>query len=194
MLIILAYQPLSKSKGVFVTPENIRYLASFLHSTTTTDNRIIHIGAGGLHEEVVIRVPLAAPGEVDLYTSIRITVGLKPPGNEDKDPRVGLSDGVNSNLFNLVDNSNHSPCYPHPGTHDENRLTSFTSQTQTSQFVLLFELFHQYGACFTAQEHGYVNTGTFLEQLDTSKGLDFVVTRNEGDETYDFYYFIVELL
>ena len=27
-------------------------------------------------------------------TCIRITVGLKPPGTEDKDPRIGLSDGA----------------------------------------------------------------------------------------------------
>ena len=140
-------------------------------------------------------MPLAGPGEVDLYTSIRITVGLKPPGTVDKDPRVGLSDGVNNNVFVIPDNSNQSPCFPHPGTNDGNLLTSFTPQTQTSQFVLLFEPFHQYGACFTAQEHGYVNTGTFTQQLDTNKGLDFVVQRDDDlPETYDFYYFIVEFL
>ena len=139
-------------------------------------------------------MPLAGPGEVDPHTSIRITVGLKPPGTVDKDPQVGLSDGVNGNFFFLVNNNDQSPCYPSPGTHDENRLTSFTPQTQTSQFVLLFEPFHQYGACFTAQEHGYVNTGTFNHQLDTCKGLDFVVARSDGHETYDFYYFIVEFL
>ena len=139
-------------------------------------------------------MPLAAPGEVGPHTSIRITVGLKPPGTADKDPRVGLSDGVNNNIFVIPDNSDSPPCIPHPGTHDGNRLTSFTPQTQTSQFVLLFEPFHQYGACFTAQEHGYVNTGTFTHQLDTSNCLDFVVTRDDGHETYDFYYFIVEFL
>ena len=139
-------------------------------------------------------MPLAGPGELDPHTSIRITVGLRPPGRVDKDPQVGLSDGVNINIFVIPDNSDESPCYPHPGTHDENRLTSFTPQTQTSQFVLLFEPFHQYGACFTAQEHGYVNTGTFTHQLDTCKGLDFVVARGDGTETYDFYYFIVEFL
>ena len=197
MLIILANQPLSKLKGVFITPENIRYHASFLpHTTTTTDNRIIHIGTGGLHEEVVIRVPLAAPGEVDPYTSIRITVGLKPPGNEDKDIKVGLSDGVNDNFFILTDNLDRPPCRPGPGplAHDNNLLKTRTRDSQTSQFVLLFEPFHQYGACFTAQEHGYINTGTFPRQLDINKGLDFFVQRNEVDETYDFYYFIVEIL
>ena len=140
-------------------------------------------------------MPLAAPGELDPHTSIRITVGLKPPGTVDKDPRVGLSDGVNKNVFNIPDNSDNPPCFPHPGTHDGNRLTSFTPQTQTSQFVLLFEPFYQYGACFTAQEHGYVNTGTFTQQLDTNKRLDLVVHRGDNfPETYDFYYFIVEFL
>ena len=95
MLIILANQPLSKSKGVFIIPENIRYHASFLpHTTTTTDNRIIHIDTRDTSNEVIIRIPLIAPRELDMYTSICITVGLKPPGTEDKDPRIGLSDGA----------------------------------------------------------------------------------------------------
>ena len=59
--------------------------------------------------------------------------------------------------------------------HQSHQTAPTTPRTQTSQFVLLFEPFHQYGACFTAQEHGYVNTVIFPQQLDMSKGLEFVV-------------------
>ena len=58
-----------------LTPDNINDFAMFINSTT---NRVIHIGTGPA-KEVVIKVLL---GEVDLWTTIVVTVGLnKAPSN-----------------------------------------------------------------------------------------------------------------
>ena len=160
----------------------------------TNNGRTIHVGPGAAEEEL-IRVPLAAPWELDPNSSLRITVGLIPINPAvDSDPMVGLSDGVTMNCFKLHDQTNYgaySPCNLVDPSSDDNRPVPSSSQ-QPMQYVLMFEPFHRYGACYTAQGGGYVNTGTFANQLDISKGVDLVVLRNNQPEQYNFLYFIVE--
>ena len=56
----------------------------------------------------------------------------------------------------------------------------------------MFQPFHKYGACYTAQDGGYVNVGRFNDQLDTSKGVSLLVERDHAPETYRYYYFLIE--
>ena len=58
----------------------------------------------------------------------------------------------------------------------------------------MFQPFHKYGACYTAQDGGYVNVGRFDEQLDTSKGVSLLVERDNAAETYRYYYFLAEIM
>lgn len=192
---ILYFQPLSKNKGLFITPDNVRSLATFLHSSASISDRIIHFGSGSrLHEEL-LRVPLAGQGELDPHSTIRVTVGLKPHSPPvDSDNEIAITDGTNSNQLFIHDTNNYpnTACYLTDGTHENVRVPSGTPQA--SQYVLLFEPFHGYGSCSSAQLGGYVNLGHFNKQVDVSKGLSLVVNRNHAAETYNYYYFMVEII
>ena len=59
----------------------------------------------------------------------------------------------------------------------------------------MFQPFHKYGTCYTAQDGGYVNVGRFNEELDTSKGVSLLVNRDDdAGETYRYYYFLIETM
>ena len=93
---------LSNGRGFYLTPDNIRYFASFLHPTISVQDRVIHFGAGP------ILVPL---GEVDARATIIITVGLdnSHPNTPtvDSDLIIGISDGTTQNLQVIHDISSY---------------------------------------------------------------------------------------
>ena len=60
-------------------------------------------------------------------------------------------------------------------------------------FKLIFTPFYKYGACETAQEGGYINTGTFNDQIDTSKPLFLCAHRGENREQFFIHYLGIEL-
>ena len=188
-----------KSKRIFIIPGNVQSLASVIHPRTTIEERAIYFGAETAGAfEVLLEVPLASAGELDPHTSIQITVAFDaeaPNIPVDNDPLIGIADGVNRYLFFVADLTNYPsspPCTPYKATHDDNRVSG---GPVPSQVTFLFEPFHKYGACYTAQDGGFVNTGTFNDQLDLSHGISLIVQRhNDGAETYRFYYFLVEIL
>ena len=141
-------------------------------------------------------MPLAGPGELDPQSTIRVTVALKPHSQPvDSDNHIGITDGTNSNLFFIVDSLNYPEyraCFHINGSFENDLVPSGTPQA--SQYVLLFEPFHRYGACSSAQLGGYVNPGRFNSQVDVSKGLSLFVKRNHAPETYNYYYFMVEII
>ena len=141
-------------------------------------------------------MPLAGPGELDPQSTIRVTVGLKPHSPPiDSDNIIGITDGTNSNSFYIVDPTNYpdyQTCYHINGSYENVLLPSGTPQA--SQYVFLFEPFHRYGACSSAQLGGYVNPGHFNSQVDVSKGISLVVKRDHAAETYNYYYFMVEII
>lgn len=190
-------QPLSNSNGVLITPGNIRNLASFISPSATIGEGGICFGRGRVDNELLLSVPLASAGEISPYASLQITVGLDATTlntrGRDTDIVIGLSDNVNSNTFWVVDVNNfqsYSPCYLIDGSHENTRVTGPAS----GQFTFHFEPFHKFGACYTAQNSGYVNAGKFAKQLDLhAKGLYLIVKRNHAQETYRFHYFKVEV-
>ena len=191
-------QPISRSEGLLITPDNVRYLASFIDSSAVINQLSIHLNPGSLNERL-IEVPLVPAGEFDSHTSIRITVGFDSSGpntpGRDHDPRFGITDGTNINEIATLDTSNYPslpPCKPQHATSPNNLVSASTPAPGVVTF--LFTPFHRYGACYTAQEGGYTNVGSFNTQLDLSKGINFIVRRNDGLEQYDFYYFLIELM
>lgn len=190
--------PISRSEGLLITPDNVRYLASFIASSAVFNQLSIHFNSGSLNEKL-IEVPLVPAGEFDSHTSIRITVGFDPSGpntpGRDHDPQFGITDGTNINIVQIPDVNNYSnfpPCHPLSATSPNNLVSASTPAPGVVTF--LFTPFHRYGACYTAQEGGYTNVGLFNAQLDLSKGINFIVRRSDGPEQYDFYYFIIELV
>ena len=188
-LLFLPLQPLSKNKMLFIEPKTIKYHASYYKSTMTITNseRIMHFGTGTYREEL-IRVPLAGPGELDQHAVIRITAALKPQ-TSDSDPYIGLTDGDSENYFRIADDVGY--CYMY--TSGSSIPASIPSGTvQHYEYILLFEPYSKYGAC--SHHGGHITPGYFNQRLDISKGLDFIVKRENAREVYDFYYFLVEIV
>ncbi len=185
-------QPLSQpSHGLFITPNNIRHLANYLDDSVSTSDRYIDISTGTNYEKL-IEVPLAGPGELDSQVTIRLTVGFYPGVvTADSDLRVGISDGSSYNEFYIEDTSETSACRPYSGTHEAN---SVSETYVTGEVTMYFQPFHKYGACHTSHDGGYVNVATFTSQLDPTKGLSLVVTRDHEYEKYRIYYFLVEVV
>ena len=95
-------QPLSTSKSILIEPDTVRLYASFIDSSATVTSNTIQFGTGTAREEL-LRVPVAAPGELDSQAVIRVTVSMNPPV-ADNDPAIGIAsnDGSKRNQFWLV--------------------------------------------------------------------------------------------
>ena len=183
------------TKSLIITPFNIRYLASYLHTNVDIQERIIHLGPVTVSYEKFLEIPL---GEIDARATIVITVTLDKshPNTQgtDSDIVLGISDGNNENLFFIVDINNyidHSPCYPGNGTHDDIRVTPGTKVPAV--FKLTFIPFYKYGACETSQEGGYINTGTFNHKLDTTKPLFLHFSGHGIAEDYYIHYLSISI-
>ena len=144
-----------------MTPDNIRYFASTLHSSADIQDRVIHFGAGS-ENDLLLEVPL---GTVHPCSTIILTVGLNNShpntAGVDSDPKVGISDGSVDNLQMIVDVNNYdgyAPCFPIAATHDDRCIPG---AQVPSTFKFKFVPFSRYTACETAQGGGggYLNTG-----------------------------------
>ncbi len=187
---------LSRSQTLFIAPDNFQSLAVDVDDSIIVEERAIRFGAGTLNE-ILFEVPL---GYIDPHATIRVTVGLDDTApsapNSDHDPVIGLTDGSSVNEFIIVDTGNYpytGPCVPVATTsRDDNRVTE---RTHTSgQATLIFRPIHKFGSCFLPIDGGYINTGTFSAQLDSSRALSLRVRRSDGAEQYRFHYFLVEVL
>ena len=189
--IIFFLQP---SRELLLTPYNIEFYATFLKPDADVKGRIIHFGPGVANERL-LTVPI---GEIDPHATIVVTVGLEKSrfntASVDCDPGIGISDGTSENQFWIVDVNNYpslSPCYPTSGTQDHAKVAAGTPVSGT--FKLTFSPFNKLGICETAQEGGYINTGTFNAQMDVFKPLFLTVRRDHASEQYYFHYFKVEI-
>ena len=147
---------------------------------------------------MLLRVPLAEPGELNPHAIIKVTVAFDPDAATsgiDHDPRIGITDGSYYNQFIILDSSSvtsSSPCVPNGySSFENNRITELKV---AGQATMTFDPFHRFGSCYTAQDGGYVNTAKFTYQMDITKGLDLVIHRGTYSETYNFYYVLVEIL
>ena len=100
------------------------------------------------------------------------------------------------NRFHILDTSNYrgSPPCAIPSSEGSQENNRVTTRRVSSQFTFLFSPFYKYGACSSAQDGGYLNVGTFNNQVDPTNGLNLVVYRNHAPENYRLHYFLVEIL
>ena len=177
-------------RRVHLTPDNIRFFASHIHSSADIHERVIHFGPTNAIEKL-LEVPL---GEIDPKATISITLALNeshPNSGLDTDLHVGISDGTTDNSQIIFDVTNYlllPPCFPLNGEHDNVIVSPGTPVPAI--FKLIFTPFYKYTACETAQEGGYINTGTFNDQIDTSKPLSL---RVYSDDDFREEYFLHSL-
>ena len=192
---------MSTSKTILIDADTVRFYASFIDSSAIVDvdDLTIQFGTGIQYEEL-LRVPIAAPGELLPQAMIRITVGMNPPV-ADNDPRVGISDGENVNRFALVENalsttSSVNPCELHSdngiGGGTFNGRNAPHGNIVAGTYVMIFDPVHNFGTCST--NNGFATAAKFNSNVDASKGLSLVVYRDEAREQYTFHYFLVEFL
>ena len=187
-------QPLSTSKSILIEPDTVRLYASFIDSSATVTSNTIQFGTGTTGEEL-LRVPVAAPGELDSQAVIRVTVGMNPPV-ADNDPAVGIAsnDGSKRNQFALVEHgittSTLNPCEILRGSH--NGRTATHGDLVAGTYVMLFHPQRRFGSCST--NTGFATAGNFNTFIDPSQGLSLVVNRDGSVEQYTFHYFLVEVL
>ena len=112
ILIIINLQPVSSLKTILITPDTVKYYASFIHSSATINDLTLYFSSGSSRQEKM-RVPIAAPGELTPQSLIRITVGMNPPAT-DNDPTVGITDGINRNQFQLIEDASLSTRHVNP--------------------------------------------------------------------------------
>ena len=174
-----------------MTPNNIRYFASYFDGNS--NGRVIHFGPTE-GDEKLLEVPL---GKIEPQSTLVITVGMdksRPNVPVDSDILIGVSDGTFNNVHRIQDVNNYlrdAPCFPINGTHDNYRVSANTSFPATVK--LIFTPFYKYTACETFQEGGYINTGTFNDQIDTTKPLSLrVFADDDSGEQYFVYYIKVE--
>lgn len=188
---------------MIINPDNIRSLSHFLHPGYTIGPRSVvfpNVDSG----KDLFAVPLASPKELSPGAMIRITIGMRPPElgmGETSTPAIGLKDYYGINAFAILDTSFYNetaPCIPADGdpalTEHENNLVP-EDTPHSSQYVMVFDPFHRYGTCSSAQNGGYTNVATFKYFLDVRSGVELCGLSGLYDgETYEFYYFIVELI
>ena len=129
----------------------MRFYASFNYPLKCNHQRFyIHFGTGSDNDEL-LQVPIAAPGELDKRPLIRITLGTNPPAG-DNDPVIGIMDGTNHNLFQLVEHgtsisNNKNPCRAANGQH--NGRSGPLGDPVAGMYTLLFDPSRRFGSCAT---------------------------------------------
>ena len=188
-------QPFSSPKSILISPDTVRYYASFIHSTASINNLTIQFsGASGIGHEELLRIPLTTAGELTPQSLIRITVGTNPPA-ADNDPKVGISDGINSNQFLLIEDASSSTIIANPCDVVNGLQTGRSGPVGNpvaGGYTLLFDPAHQFGSCMS--NTGFATNGRFNSRVDASKGLSLVVHRDDPTEHYVFHYFLIEFL
>ena len=186
-------QALEGVRGLVITADNVRQYASFIHSSVSIRDRLIHVGRGNPNV-AFLKFNL---GKIRPDTTIKVTIALKPrPPNVDSDPVFELSDGTKYNRFTIVDPTNfhnHSPCFARRASQDNTLVPAGTKQG--SIYQMIFGPDKGYGACTAGYQNGYINSARFTDKLDLNKEIS-VVMRKDDDfpEEYNFHYFIIEVL
>ena len=182
---------------IFITPRYAQKHATFISTVASFNDTSMYFGPRSSGAKF-LEVPLISAGRFARNESIAIQITVSMNGgmlNErDRDPILGLTDGITTNLFVINDIYNYpiQPCRPATTSGTVGKV--LTTGPVPDQFIFLFKPAERFGACSTAQQGGYVNVGIFNNQLDLSMGINFQINRdNEIHEDFLFYYFLVEI-
>lgn len=179
-------KPIKPVQSLLITPNNLRHYASYIDDSLTIGSRIIGVTTGSPLDRL-IEIPIADAGEINRYTSIRITVGLNPNIRNDQDQYFSITDGTNANEF--VTDGSPTPCQVVSGSQD--RSASTTTRTPGA-FTFTFTPFYRYGICSVTKDGGYTVVATFNSQLDLDKDISLRVRRGSSGEQYHFYYILIK--
>ena len=144
----------------------------------------------------LLKVPLIAadvlkdcvPLTVEITVANDVNIGGKA---RESNIRYGLSDGSTFVGFEApprVRYEKYSPCYGIEGTSGKylsqiDYKSRFPKVNKNSyypgQFEFTFKLDQRWGSCYTAQDHGFVNTAGYINRLKVSKGLTLDVYMTE---------------
>ena len=175
-----------------ITHENVRSKATFIQTSASISNRMINFRSRSKYEKL-LEIPLGAQCGTDV---ILVTIGIdkKYQNSRDSDLRIILSDGKTDNIYQTVDirdYPNYAPCHPLDAVHDKRLVARGTKAPSTFKFM--FSPHTGYTYCETAQEGGFINSGTFKRKLDVSKPLLLRLSSEDGGENYSIHYINVEL-
>ena len=186
-----------QTETILITPCYAQERATIIGSSTTFETRSIYLGAGGQDNDTRLQVPIVPAGRFSTNASatIKITAALDGAmlGQQvDREARIGITDGRVMNDYELVDGANY-PAAPCMALSASGLRKTISSGPVPDQFTFLFKPAERFGACFTAQNTGYVNVDTFNNQLDLSLGISLRLHIDEADEDIRYYYFLVEI-
>ena len=195
---ILSSQVSVVGKKMFITPRYAQNQATFISTVTTFNDTGIYFGAGRGHQRL-LEVPLIPAGRLTRNESIAIQITAVMNGGmlnvqRDRDPIVGITDGSSINVFRINDINNYPnspPCFPASASGKLSK--TFNTGPVPDQFTFLLKPAERFGACSSAIHGGYVNVGIFNDQLDLSRGINFQIRKDDSNEDYLFYYFLVEI-
>ena len=181
---------------IFITPRYAQNHATFISSVVRFNDTSIYFGPYS-NGERLLEVPLISAGMFTRNESISIQITAVMNGGilnsgRDRDPFVGVTDGSTTNIFGIADIT-HYPTTPCGLSSGSGMLWKTSTGPVPDLFTFLLKPAERFGACSTAQQGGYVNVGIFDNQLDPSRGIKLQIKRNERDEDYRFYYFLVEI-
>ena len=170
-------QPLSNSKTMAITPNNLRAVASYLDDNVHIDASVIRVITGSRLEILIqvplatlVQVPLANAGEIDPQATIRLTVGFDSDQiTTNTYARVGLSDGNNLNQFHVYGTSSNIVCRVVSYSSNEGNTANEGTLYYPGEVTMLFQPFYKYGSCATGHDGGHVNVGTVLNTVDLSR-------------------------
>ena len=192
-------QSLETVKAVHAVATTMELIASYVNPKAYIFHvdQWIRFDAPGPAGEKLLEIPIGQVGPED---AIVITVGIHVQfyntPESDINPRIGISDSKDYNLItihNVNDYKTRPPCMLFDAITQENNLVSEGTQVSAT-YTLTFFPEHQYGACTSAQNDGYMNTGTFEHSLDLTQPLSVVVHGGKENEVSYFRYIQIEVM
>ncbi len=187
----------TQTNSILVTPGNIKDIAHLLDSGVSTTKNVIRFGPGKGNAPILEFPILRTTRGGGPLTTIRITVGMKKPSlRANHDPRIGITDGTTVNQFWVSDLENYDKYPPCDAANAENAINGGVPHAgrYPSQVTFMFAPYEGFGICSAAQDSGiFVNTATFHNNLDLFRNISLQVMRHKEEESYEFFYFLVEV-
>ena len=168
-----------RTKNFEVIPGNVRCFASHIHPSAVIKENVIFFG-NLVTGDVLLEVPIETPD-----TAVIITLGIDSSYQNTHHSKVqlGVTDQLHGNWFQIVDAAQYCetpPCQP-LGPVADNQLVSQGTKVP-SIFKFSVHPKQKAGYCQTAQEGGYLNSGTFQQQISLDFRLIFKINAWETEE------------
>ena len=195
-----------------MTPSLLDAFAANISSPWSTTTDQITFDAGSINEEVLLKVPLVASGELSDQTplTVEITVANDVTFGEtiDSDIAYGVSDGTNFigiETYNKENFFKYSPCFGiEARSGDTKRFMKYFAlrhflipmdSSYPAQYVFTLKLDKPWSSCFIPQ-YGFINTveNRVSKRLKLSKGLTLEVYKGTAKEKVGIKYIKITIM